>query len=366
MANLRDARRIVLARRPRSRDEIINIASIYSANDQVSDKSYMSGERMTMQPGRTGLVADVGRQSVRFALSDVGSGAALREVRSFHASEHSTFTAALLAYLAGVDIQERGMPSVLAVAGMVRGDVINLTGSRWYISLPGIQAVLGVKPRALNDTAASAMALPMLPTSAFTSLGTKPARAAAAGGNFLVVNVGTGLGVAALVSGHDGGLVPVQSEGGHMLFLPATPDEVRFAAHVRATGRIADAETLLSAGGLVTAYAALAEGGRTLASPEEVTKSVRRDPVAARAVQLLADYLGAYIGDLILAFGAWDGVYLGGAVPPGIQFALSESSFRARLAAKSAFHRQLGEVPVSIVNRSDLVLVGAAAALGNG
>ena len=319
-----------------------------------------------MERSQTGLVVDLGRQTVRFALSDGSTDITPREVRSFHTSEHSTFTAALLAYLESVGIREPGTPSVLAVAGVARGDVINLTGSRWYISLSGIEVVLGIKPRALNECAASALALSTLPTSAFTPLGGHAVRPVTAGGSYLIVNVGTGLGVAALVSGPDGRLVPVQSEGGHMTFVPGTPQEERFAAHVRGTGRIPSAEALLSANGLMTAYAALAEGGRTVASPEEVTKRVRHDPVSAQAVQMFIGYLGAYIGDLILAFGAWDGVYLGGAIPRAMQIMLGESVLRARLTAKSTFHRQLGEVPIAIVNRSDLVLLGAAAALRGG
>lgn len=318
-----------------------------------------------MEHRRTGLVADIGRQSVRFALSG-GSDVAPREVRSFLATEHSTFTAALMAYLDDVGLRNVALPSVLAVAGAARGDVINLTGSRWFISLSGIEAVLGARPHAMNECAASALALPALPTSAFTPLDKHPARPATAGGNYLIVNIGTGLGVAALVTAPDGRLVPVQSEGGHMIFAPGTSSEERFAARIKAGGRIASAESLLSAAGLVAAYAALAEGGKTVASPEEVTKMVRHDAVAARVVQMFVGYLGAFIGDLVLAFGAWDGVYLGGAIPRALQVMLSEATFRQRLTAKGAFHRPLSEVPVAIVGRSDLVLLGAAAALSTG
>ncbi|MFA5964930.1 MAG: glucokinase [Sphingomonas sp.] len=319
-----------------------------------------------MERSRTGLVADIGRQSVRFALSDGDRDVAPREVRSFLASEHSTFTAALMAYLDGVGLRNVALPSVLAVAGVARGDVINLTGSRWFISLSGVEAVLGTRPRALNECAASALALASLPTSAFTSLDRHPVRPVTAGGSYLIVNIGTGLGVAALVTGPDGRLVPVQSEGGHMIFAPGTPSEERFAARIKAGGRIASAESLLSAAGLVAAYAALAEGGKTVASPEEVTKMVRHDAVAAHVVQMFVGYLGAFVGDLVLAFGAWDGVYLGGAIPRALQVMLSEATFRQRLTAKSAFHRPLSEVPVAIVGRSDLVLLGAAAALSTG
>ncbi len=115
-----------------------------------------------------GLVADIGRQSVRFALSGGAAGIVPREMRSYHTAEHATFTSALLAYLSEVGQRDAVLPSVLAVAGAARGDLINLTGSRWYISLSGVEAVLRSRPRALNECAATALALTTLNQSAFT------------------------------------------------------------------------------------------------------------------------------------------------------------------------------------------------------
>lgn len=311
-----------------------------------------------------GLVADIGRQSVRFALTGGGVGITPRDVRSYHTAEHATFTSALLAYLSEVNQRDTVLPSVLAVAGAARGDLINLTGSRWYISLSGVEAVLRSRPQALNECAATALALTTLNQSAFTPIGAQSTRLVQPGGNYIVLSIGTGLGVAALVTGSNGRLQPIASEAGHMGFSPGSPDEEKFAAFIRARGP-ASAESLLSAGGLVAAYAALAEGGRTIGSPEEVTRSSGRDPVSTAVTRMFAGYLGAFIGDLVLAYGAWEGVYLTGPIPRALQVQLSDPRFRSRLEAKDAFRRQLGEVPIAIVNRSDLELMGAAAALHN-
>ncbi|CUS43059.1 MAG: glucokinase [Pseudomonadota bacterium] len=312
-----------------------------------------------------GLVADIGRQSVRFALSGGAAGIVPRDVRSYHTAEHATFTSALLAYLGDVGMRDATLPSVLAVAGAARGDLINLTGSRWYISLSGVEAVLRARPRALNECAATALALTTLNQSAFTPVGAQSTRLVQPGGHYIVVSIGTGLGVAALIAGPNGRLLPVASEAGHMTFSPATPDEEKFATHVRVRGQ-PSAESLLSANGLVAAYAALAGGGKIMPSPEEVTRSAGRDPVSTAVAQMVAGYLGAFIGDLVLAFGAWEGVYLTGPIPRALHMHLSDPRFRKRLEAKDAFRRQLGEVPVAIVNRSDLELTGAAAALRDG
>ena len=308
------------------------------------------------------LVADIGRQSVRFGLTGGEAGLMPREVRKFMTAEHPTFTSALVAYLSGVGMSDARLPAVLAVAGAARGDLINLTGSRWYISLSGVEAVLRARPRALNECAANALALTTLPAGAFTALQGPRPRPVEAGGNYVVIGVGTGLGVSALLTS-GGRLIPVQSEAGHMSFAARTPDERTFAAWCETRGHPLDVETLLSANGLMLAYEALS-GGKKMPKPEEITRNVGRDPVCTAVVHMWIEHLGAFTGDLAMAFGAWDGVFLTGAIARALQPQLMDPRFRRRMEEKAAFRRQLAEVPVALVNRNDLELIGAAAALG--
>lgn len=313
--------------------------------------------------GEVALVADIGRQSVRFGLTGGDAGETPRDIRKFMTVEHPTFTSALVAYLDGVGMHDARLPSVLAVAGAARGDLINLTGSRWYISLSGVEAVLRVRPRALNECAANALALTRMPLNAFAPLHGPAPRAVAAGGNYVVIGTGTGLGVAALVTAGDR-LVPIQSEAGHMAFAPQTADERTFAQHCQAKGVAFDVETLLSAPGLLLAYEALS-GGKHAARPEDITRNAGRDPVSTAVVRMFVEHLGAFAGDLALAFGAWDGVYLTGAIARALHPQLMDPGFRRRFESKAAFRRQLSEVPTAVVTRNDLELVGAAAAAGN-
>ncbi|WP_404334225.1 glucokinase [Sphingomonas sp. MMS12-HWE2-04] len=313
--------------------------------------------------GEVALVADIGRQSVRFGLTGGDAGEAPRDIRKFMTAEHPTFTSALVAYLGGVGLQDAKLPSVLAVAGAARGDLINLTGSRWYISLSGVEAVLRVRPRALNECAANALALTRLSLSAFAPLHGPPPRPVEAGGNYVVIGTGTGLGVAALISSGDR-LVPIQSEAGHIAFAPQTPDEKIFAEHCHKKGIALDVETLLSAPGLLLAYEALS-GGKHVSKPEDITRNAGRDPTSSAVMKMFVEHLGAFAGDLALAFGAWDGVYLTGPIARGIHPQLMDPGFRRRFESKAAFRRHLSEVPTAVVTRNDLELVGAAAALGN-
>ncbi len=312
--------------------------------------------------GETGLVADIGRQSVRFGLSGGAQGLEPRDVQHFNTGDHPTFTSALIAYLRAVGMENQPMPSALAIAGAVRGDVVNMTGSRWYISLSGVEAVLRTRPAALNECAAVALALTQLPESALMPLPGPAPRRARAGGTFLLVNPGTGLGVAGLVTAGDK-LVPVQSEAAHMTFAAGTDAEARIVAHLAARGRPASNEALISAPGLVTSYEAL--GGGPAPVPEEITRNATRDPIAADALGVFIGALGSVIGDLVLAFGAWDGVFLSGAIARALHHKLADPALRRRMTDKEAFGRQLADVPIAVVNRNGLELLGAAAALAH-
>ena len=148
-----------------------------------------------------------------------------------------------------------------------------------------------------------------------------------------------------------------------MAFAPQTADEQKFAEFCSARGQPVDVEALVSAPGLMTAYEALS-GGKKLARPEDITRNVGRDPVCTRVVKMFVEHMGAFAGDLAMAFGAWDGVFLTGAISRALHPQLADIGFRKRMESKAAFRRQLGEVPVALVNRNDLELLGAAAALG--
>lgn len=317
-----------------------------------------------MDGGQIGILADIGRQSVRFALSGGMPGTAPRDVRSYNTADYTTFTSALQAYLGEIGAGEQPLPGVLAVAGSVRSDLVNLTGSRWYISLAGVESVLRQRPKALNECAAAALALGTLPLSEFTSIGNQTVRPPRPGGAYVTIAIGTGLGVAALITTPDGRLCPVQTEAGHMAFNPSTDEEQKFARYIqsRTRGPIS-AEALLSAKGLVDAYAALSDGTKSAESPEQVTRTADRDAAATAAVRMFSGYLGAFIGDLVLAYGAWDGAFVTGPIARDLRVKLGDGRLRQRLEAKDAFRRQLSDLPVSVVGRTDLVLLGAAAAL---
>ena len=122
--------------------------------------------------GEVGLIADIGRVSVRFGLSGGPDRAAPRRIERYSTADHPTFTDALVAYLRKVGLENQPLPSALAIAGAVHGNLVNLTGSRWFVSLSGIEAVLRRAPRAMNECAANALAVAALPPTDLCTIGT--------------------------------------------------------------------------------------------------------------------------------------------------------------------------------------------------
>lgn len=315
---------------------------------------------MDAQPG---LVADVGRLSVSFGLTGGGGGVVPREVRRYQTAEHPAFVSALMHYLRDLKLEQQHLRSALAVAGAVRGDLINLTGSHWYISLTGVEAVLRAKPRALNECSAAALGLTTLEQSAFKLLpGTTTARRIETGGNYLLVSPGMGLGVAGLITDHDR-LVPVQSEAAHMSFAPVTEAEAKVADYLTRRGVTLTNEALISSGGLLAMYAALSGASSLMDRVDQVIGRAAHDAAALAAIECFIGALGRLIGDLSLAFGAWDGVFLSGALAQSLHRYLQQPLLRERMIAKTPMRRQLTQVPVSLVSAEGLELVGAAVSL---
>lgn len=311
----------------------------------------------------TGLVADIGRASVRFGLSGGPAGLGPRDIREFATSDHTTFTSALGRYITEVGHADTPLPCVLAAAGVSRGDVINISGTRWFISVDGVRAVLRAPCRIINDFAANAWALSRLPPAAFSLISGPQPAPVSRGGSFVVIGPGTGLGVAGLIVDGEGAAQVIPSEAGHVAFAPVTAAERTFAdLQAGRGGAYCSAEALLSAQGLVLAYKALG-GAAALSRPEDVTCAARTDPLAQAAINLFADYLAVFVGDMVMAFGAWDGVFLIGAMARTLQHRLREPAFRRRMDHRGDYSRRMAAVPVTLVTRNHLELLGAAAVL---
>ena len=97
-------------------------------------------------------------------------------------------------------------------------------------------------------------------------------------------------------------------------------------------------------------------------APEQITGrgGQRRDCAGAQS-EFFCEQLGAVAGDLVLTFGAWDGVYVTGGLAPLLARWIESGGFRRRFEDKGRLAPAVARVPTSIVQHADPGLLGAAA-----
>lgn len=312
------------------------------------------------------LVADVGGTNVRFALVDVGAAEPLitDSVRRYRGADFETFGDAIRRYLD--DTATRPVAMVIAAAGLRVDDEVRLTNMAWVISRAAVQSRFGFASVALiNDFAAMGLCVPLLRADDVFAIGT-PARASidsAANQTFAIVGPGTGLGVGALLV-RGAQVHALETEGGHTSFAPGDDGEIEILRRLAARFGHVSNERLLSGSGLVNLHRTLCEIAGLpvpVLTPEEITQRAETDAMCRRAVEKFCELLGAVAGDFVLAFGAWDGVYLSGGLAPQLAPWLERSGFRRRFEDKGRLATSVARVPTTVVLHAEPGLLGAAA-----
>ncbi|WP_425500127.1 glucokinase [Propylenella binzhouense] len=307
------------------------------------------------------LIGDIGGTNVRFALlSDANA-----EPRSFPPVETRSYpdieTAIEENVLAHTSVMPRS--AVIAVAGPVSGNEVDLTNADWIVRPHDIVERIGVADVILlNDFEALALALPELKDNDLHRIG---------GGAIetfctkVVVGPGTGLGVGGLA--HAARIwVPLPGEGGHVSFGPVEPDEFPVWRAIEPEhGRIS-AESLLAGRGIVRLYRAVAtvEGSMPqLHSPAMITDAALSgtDPCAERTIELYARLLGRLAGDLALVLMARGGVYVGGGIAPRLIPFLERGEFRRAFEAKAPHDELMRGMSTVVITRESPALLGLAA-----
>ncbi len=185
------------------------------------------------------------------------------------------------------------------------------------------------------------------------------------------MNVGTGFGAAALVP-VGGGWTSVAGEPGHMTFGATTAEELALRSDLEPAA--ASVEDVLSGNGLVSLYRLLAgvgagvgagagvgvgTGAESLHS-EDVLAGIGHDAAARRSVEIFTAVLARVAGDLVLATGAWGGVYLFGGAALGWCDRADLAAFREAFIAKDKMATRMASVPVHAVTNGAAPLIGLA------
>lgn len=317
------------------------------------------------------LVADVGGTNARFALATLGEHAQVRigNVERLAAAAFPSLADAAVHYLRDLSPGERPRRAVFAVASAVATDEIRFTNSPWTFSVSRLQQQLDLDSlQVINDFAALSRSLPHLGVDNLQDLGGvwpsctgQPPREAM----YATIGPGTGLGVGGLLI-HEHRPLVLESEGGHIGFSPSNELELEVLRVLLQDFPRVSNERLLCGPGMVNLHRALCRVNGVTAhedTPEAITAGAAREPggSCADTQRLFCALLGSAAGDVTLALGAWDGVFLGGGIALLLREQIAASDFRLRFEDKGRHAALMRTVPTRLITHPYAGLLGAAA-----
>ena len=307
------------------------------------------------------LIGDIGGTNARFSiLLD-----AYAEPKAFpivQTADFATIDDAIQVHILDkTSVQPRS--AILAVAGPIKGDEIDLTNCDWVVKPKQMISNLGFEDVLIvNDFEAQALAVASLSDEFREQIGRGTERLA---GSRVVLGPGTGLGVAGLVRAQHV-WVPVPGEGGHVDMGPRSERDYQIFPFLEPIeGRIS-AEQLLCGRGIVNIYRAVcaADGVDPVwSNPADVTAHALsgQDAKADETLTLFATYLGRLAGDMAVIFMARGGVFLAGGISQKILPALKRPEFRAAFEDKAPHTELMANIPTFVVTHPLAALAGLAA-----
>jgi glucokinase len=297
------------------------------------------------------LVGDVGGSNARFARA---SGSTLHARRCYSVRNYPSFYDALGHYLEETGGAEGCHSAAFGVAGPVDAGRVKLTNAPWTIDAKEATRLVGGAPAGVvNDLQAVALALPYLGEQDLAPLGT--AVRSDAKRTMLALNVGTGFGAASVVPAGEG-WVSSGSEPGHMALGALDADQLRVVEPGTTV------EDLMSGRGVRTLYRRLAARKGVAANESwtsaDIFQNASADPIASETVHCFSKLLGRVAGDLVLASGAWGGVYLCGSVVDGWAEVADIAEFREPFERKGLMSERMRGVYSGIIKPDEVPLIG--------
>lgn len=302
------------------------------------------------------LAADIGGTYSRLAWLGSGAGGEATE----QVYENVAFDSLEAVIDQGLAVQGRaGEPieqMVLAVPGPVQRDPVLLTNINWQLRRDALISRYRVaRLTIVNDFQAAALGAISEPYERLKVLNpTTPDD-----GPVVVAGAGTGLGMAWLPRRDHTGL-PRATEGGHLDFAPNDAAQLALYQYLAARFGHVSYERILSGDGLLDNYRLLAGSAARADKPAQIVDLARQGNHAANeAIGLFVAVLGAYAGNLALAFNPSGGIYLCGGLTVHLADWFETTTFMTAFAAKGRMADVVRRIPVFLVTRHDPGLTGA-------
>jgi len=309
------------------------------------------------------LIGDIGGTNARFALADPDGNGFFNEL-TLACDDYETAEAGIADYL---ERSGSGRPEVicLAAAGPVVDDRVRFTNNHWVIDARLIRETFAPSHvRLLNDFESIAYSITMLGDADLETIGlVSPEPGWNPHSTLGVLGPGTGLGVGGLlIRGND--IYPIVGEGSHAGFAPETPTQLKVLMQLRQRYERVSSERLVSGPGIKNIYWALCKiHGKPDAdiNAAEIFARVlaKEDPIAAETIDLFFEALGQVAGNVALALGAFDGIYLAGGIVKRYPDLLKNSSFRSGFENKGRHRSLMEKVPTLLILHPQPGLLGA-------
>ena len=313
------------------------------------------------------LIGDIGGTNARFALADAVKPA-FSNVVTLRCDDFESADGAIKHYLKSV---KAASPAVmcLAAAGPIIDKRVRFTNNHWEIAADELAGEFAIdQVRLLNDFEAIAYSIPFLTEDDRITIGLPVARPLDKDHYMVgVLGPGTGLGAVGLRK-HCELYLPIVGEASHGGFAPETQVQIDILSALRERFDRVSSERLVSGPGLENIYWALTRihgEKRSHLTPAEIfeaaiASSANADPLAAEAVQMFFELLGQVAGDLALALGAVEGIYIAGGIAKRYPELLINSRFRTGFERKGRHRSLMERVPTQLIMHDQPGLLGAA------
>ncbi len=312
-------------------------------------------------PSGSLLIADLGGTRARFAQAR-SDGPGYDAEMELNCADYASPEDAIDAYL---EMSEAAAPAALclAVAAPILGPGIRFLNRDWSLDTAGLQRRFpGARITLVNDFQAVAWALPVLGPRDIEPIGDPPPFTLDEGDFTLgIVGPGTGLGTSALIR-RDGRLHALSGEGGHVGFAPETELQLEVLTVLRQRFERVSDERLLSGPGIENIHRALLQihgQPQEERSAAEIFAAADEEEAASQARNLFFEILGQVAGNLALALGALQGIYIAGGIVGRHSQQLTAGPFRAAFENKGRHRSMMERIPTVLVRHPQPGLLGA-------
>jgi glucokinase len=274
------------------------------------------------------LLADIDGETVSFGLAKPTKSPAIERVRTYKTADFPTATDCFMCYASEEAIDLKGLRAGISVSGVVKQDSVRIQRCRWSISITGLTYLLGSRPLIVNDSVSKSWINLDRVSMRAEMIGGEGAPDFSKPGRWTTINFHNGLG-ASIVNRLDADTIFVtESECGHIAFAPLDQLERDVSGYLaKASGRVTY-EQMLFIGYSDPVWRDL---GITISDREHE--------------RMKAAVLGAFAGDMTLAFAGWSGLFLHGVASQILTKRENVEIFNKRFEEKANFRSNVRTVP---------------------